>query len=106
MDDSVLANRYQIIQFISQGGMGAVYLGRDMQMNQPVAIKHLKPEALQMDPSLLTRFEREGEALRALNHPNIVKMLAALEENDQHFLVMEYVEGGSLTDLLAKQPKL
>jgi NarL family two-component system response regulator LiaR len=52
------------------------------------------------------RFRLEGEALRKLNHPNIVKVLATAEEDGQHYIVMEYVTGGSLADLLKRQPKL
>jgi serine/threonine-protein kinase len=58
------------------------------------------------DPDILERFVREGQALRQLNHPNIVGMVAAVEEEGRHYLVMEYVEGGSLQDLLAAQGPL
>lgn len=54
---------------------------------------------------MLERFAREGDALRQLNHPNIVKMLAAIEEDGQYYLVMEYVEGGSLRELLDAEPR-
>ena len=49
---------------------------------------------------------REGEALRRLNHPNIVKVLATVDEDNQHYIVMEYVSGGSLADLLLREPRL
>src|SRR5205814_10087288 len=58
--------------------------------SQPTAVKLLKSEALVHSPDLLERFKREGEALRQLNHPNIVKMLSAFEDNHQHYIVMEY----------------
>jgi len=92
--------------FIGQGGMGMVYIGRDMQTSQPVAIKELKREVILQDPDIVRRFQLEGEALRRLNHPNIVKMLGADEVNDTHYLVMEYVGGGSLRDVLQKETKL
>jgi serine/threonine protein kinase len=57
-------------------------------------------------PELVERFRREGEALRRLNHPNIVKVLAAVEETGQPYLVMEYVSGGSMATLLEQQPQL
>jgi serine/threonine protein kinase len=66
--------------------------------NQTVAIKHLKPELTA--PELIERFKREGEALRELNHPNIVKMLDAVEENGAYYLIIEYLSGGDLNDLL------
>jgi serine/threonine protein kinase/tetratricopeptide (TPR) repeat protein len=101
-----VGGRFQIQAHIGQGGMGDVYRGLDMQTGEPVAIKSLKPEIIQDNPELVQRFQREGEALRKLNHPNIVKMLAAVEDNEQHYLVMEYVSGGSLRDLLEEQPQL
>jgi serine/threonine-protein kinase len=83
-----------------------VYRGVDTETGQMVAIKILKPEVVAQQPELLTRFLREGEALRRLNHPNIIKMLAATEEKGQYYLVMEYVEGGSLQDLLKAHGQL
>jgi serine/threonine protein kinase len=54
---------------------------------------------------MVERFLREGEVLRRLNHPNIVKVLATADEGSQHYIVMEYVSGGSLADMLLKQPE-
>ncbi|MFN8372847.1 MAG: protein kinase [Anaerolineae bacterium] len=105
-EDRIIANRFKIEAMLGQGGMGTVYRGTDTQTGQTVAIKSLKAEIIAEDPSILQRFEREGEALRMLNHPNIVKMLAAVEENGQHYLVMEYVGGGSLLDLLRQNEQL
>lgn len=101
-----IAGRFAIEKMIGYGGMGEVYKGTDTNFSQPVAIKLLKPEIVHEDPNILERFEREGEALRRLNHPNIVKMLASVEENGKHYLVMEYVSGGSLQQLLREQPQL
>ncbi len=102
----IIANRYEIIRTIGQGGMGDVFQGRDRQTGELVAIKQLKPDIVNETPDLLERFRREGEALRELNHPNIVKMLAAVEEDGLHYLIMQYVEGGSLRDLLDRHPQL
>jgi len=63
--------------------------GHDRQTGEPVAIKELMSDWVARAPDSVERFRREGEALRKLNHPNIVKMLATLEENDQHYLVMD-----------------
>ncbi|MBN1283799.1 MAG: protein kinase [Anaerolineae bacterium] len=104
----LVADRFEIYERIGQGGMGDVYRGVDLQTGRPVAVKHLKLDALAARPdagSLVARFRREGEALRRLNHPNIVKMLDAIEIDGQHYIVMEYVGGGSLHDLIrARHP--
>ncbi len=91
---------------IGRGGMGTVYKGVDLETSLPVAIKYLDPLIVQSNPSMVERFHREGEALRDLNHPNIVKMLGAGQCENEHYIVMEYVSGGSLRDVLDKQPKL
>jgi DNA-binding SARP family transcriptional activator/ABC-type branched-subunit amino acid transport system ATPase component len=88
---------------LGQGGMGNVYRGLDTQSGEPVAIKVLKPEVVAANPDLVERFVREGEALRQLNHPNIVKLFAAAEQDDHHYLVMEYVDGSSLQELLKQE---
>lgn len=98
----IIGGRFEILDVIGQGGMGTVYRGRDTQTGETVAIKSLRPDIVKDDPKLVERFTREGEALRQLNHPSIVKMLASVEENNQHFIVMEYVGGKSLKELLAE----
>src|SRR5512136_85720 len=110
MDPLTLGGQYQIadpeIDLLGHGGMGDVYRGRDLHTGRPVAVKALKPEVVASHPHLVDRFVREGEALRQLDHPNIVKMLAAVEQDGQHYLVMEYVGGGSLHDLLEREGRL
>ncbi len=96
----VIGGRYELVSLIGRGGMGDVYKGLDTQTGEWVAVKLLHSDVLAENPNLLDRFNREGQALGKLNHPNIVKVLAMLEENEQHYLVMEYVGGGSLRDLL------
>ncbi|MCL4877240.1 MAG: protein kinase [Anaerolineae bacterium] len=102
----IIAGRFELGEVIGQGGMGLVYHGHDLQLEQDVAIKTIKKEVMMEDPELMERFEREGEALRQLNHPNIVKMISTVQENEEYYLVLEYVEGGSLLDLLRKSPQL
>ncbi len=104
-DRQVVANRFEIGYLIGEGGVGRVYKGLDTQTGEPVAIKVLRPEIILDTPDLVERFRREGEVLRELNHPNIVRMLATLEQAGQHYIVMEYV-AGSLADLLRNQPQL
>src|SRR5262245_41055842 len=94
-----IGQRYQIQQELGQGGMGTVYRGLDTQTGTQVAIKNLLPQ--HTSPDLLERFQREGEALRALKHPNIVQLLDTVEDDGQHFLIMEYVSGGDLSQKLA-----
>ncbi len=95
-----IAGRYELGEKIGAGGMGTVYVGHDHQTGQTVAIKQLKPEVVEGDPAQLQRFVREGELLRQLNHPNIVKMLDYVEQKNAYYLIMEYVAGGSLLDLM------
>jgi serine/threonine-protein kinase len=103
---TLIAQRYQILETLGQGGMGTVYRAADTQSGIIVALKQIRPDLVADDPEMIARFIREGEVLRELNHPNIVRMLAAGEDDSGHYLVMEYVTGGSLYDLLKRQPRL
>ena len=105
-ENPLIEGRYQLESLIGGGGMGNVYKGTDILTGETVAIKQLRFELTHNMPEMVERFLREGEALRRLNHPNIVKVLATSDEGSQHFIVMEYVSGGSLADLLIKQPQL
>jgi DNA-binding NarL/FixJ family response regulator len=102
----VIGKRYEIGKVIGSGTTGMVYLGRDIQTGQSVAIKELHKDILTGSPELVERFRREGEALQRLAHPNIVKIYMMIEENDHHFMIMEYVPGGSLAGLLQKTGQL
>ncbi len=93
-----IIGHYQLGEELGAGGMGTVYRGLHTQTEQTVAIKQLKNTIATDDT--IERFRREGEALRELNHPNIVKMLDMFEYNGDHYLVMEYVSGGDLSDLI------
>jgi serine/threonine protein kinase/tetratricopeptide (TPR) repeat protein len=104
--ESFFLGDYELLEIIGVGGMGQVFLAEHSQTKQRVAIKMLLPEALQEDEGLLERLRREGEALRRLNHPNIVKMLEILELKGDYALVMEYVESGSLYHLLSEGQQL
>jgi serine/threonine protein kinase/tetratricopeptide (TPR) repeat protein len=102
MGEQVIAGRYAIENTIGQGGMGVVYRARDTRTGDVVAVKHLKPDVIKQDPDMVERFDREGIALRKLNHPNIVKVLETVQEDDNYYLVIEYVQGGALSEMLAK----
>ncbi len=107
---TLIADRFEISDpkrdLLQHGGMGDVYRGTDTHTGQTVAIKALKADLIAAAPNLVARFIREGQALRQLKHPNIVKMIAAIESEGRQYLVMEYVKGGSLRDLLAEQGSL
>jgi len=110
---TLIGNRFEIVlndtnreNFLGQGGMGSVYIGHDTLTNEKVAVKVLKQEFLMRDPEMVERFIREGDALRKLNHPNIVKMMGAHEQDGVNYLIMEYVSGGSLRDVLLKKHRL
>lgn len=102
----LIHKRYQLADEIGTGGMGTVYRGIDQETGETVAIKRLKSEAIASDPGMIERFAREAEALRQLNHPNIVKVLETLQDNGSHYLVMEYVPGGDLRQVLKAQSPL
>lgn len=106
MSQQVIANRFEMREFLASGGMGEVYRGFDRRTEQLVAIKALKPEIIAQDPDQLQRFAREGELLAKLNHPSIVKVITMAQEEGHHYIVMEYVSGGTLRDLLIEQPQL
>jgi serine/threonine protein kinase/tetratricopeptide (TPR) repeat protein len=105
-EEILVAGHYQQETLIGHGGMGDVYRGTDTLTMQLVAIKRLHQDIVRENPDIVDRFRREGEALRQLNHPNIVKLLDAVEEGANQYLVMEYVGGGSLRDLLDEQSRL
>jgi serine/threonine protein kinase/tetratricopeptide (TPR) repeat protein len=96
---------YSILEMIGEGGMGKVYRGQHQDTGEIVAIKMLTSQIAQT-PDMLERFRREGEALRRLNHPNIVKILDVVEEEGENALILEYVAGGSLDKLLEEQAVL
>lgn len=102
----VIGGRFELGELIGHGGMGDVYRGFDTRTGETVAIKALKPMLMAEGTRLVERFAREGEVLRRLDHPSIVKVLATIEEQGRPFIVMEYVGGGSLDDLLATEGPL
>jgi eukaryotic-like serine/threonine-protein kinase len=96
---NVFSNRYEIQRGIARGGMAQVYLARDQLLDRPVAVKALFPEFAR-DPSFVERFRREAQAAANLNHPNIVAIYDWGQERGTYFIVMEYVEGRSLRDVI------
>lgn len=90
---------YQITKALGRGGMGEVYLAQDEKLGRLVALK-LLPDDFKTDPARRARFEREAQTVAALNHPNVVILHAVEEADNQPFLVMEYVEGKTLDEIV------
>ena len=90
---------YSIIEKLGEGGMGAVYKARDERLDRFVALKILPAEKM-ADPERRRRFAQEAKSASALNHPNIVTIYDIGQEDDVHFIAMEYVAGRTLTELI------
>jgi serine/threonine-protein kinase len=101
----IIAERYEILDLIGQGGMADVYLARDTILNRTIAIKILRT-GLAKDPIYVARFQREASAAAALSHKNIVEIYDVGEDNDQYYIVMEYVPGTTLKELINKRGAL
>jgi tetratricopeptide (TPR) repeat protein len=95
----IVISHYQIIERIGAGGMGEVFLAEDTQLNRKVALKFLPPHLCQ-DENSRARFKREAQAAAALDHPNIVAIYEVSEHQGQPYIVMQYVEGRSLRDII------
>ena len=98
-------DRYEIIKSIGEGGMANVYLGQDTILDRKVAIKILRGD-LANDEKFIRRFQREALSASSLSHPNIVEMYDVGEDNGNYYIVMEYIEGKTVKQLLKKRGKL
>ncbi len=105
MVGKILAERYEIIEKIAEGGMARVYCGRDLLLKRTVAIKVLKDQ-MTGDAAFIRRFEREAQSAAALSHPNIVNIYDVGEEDGTYFMVMEYVEGLNLKQYIREKGQL
>lgn len=90
---------YKILEKIGEGGMGAVYKGVDLMLERTVAVKVLRPE-LGQQPKVVERFRSEAVTLAKLNHPNIATLYSFLQEEDDFFMILEFVQGRTLEDIL------
>ncbi len=93
---------YQILEKGGEGGMGVFYKALDTRLDRIVGLKTLHPE-LVSDPEFRQKLEREAKSLARLNHPNIVTIFQYLIHDGLHFIVMEYVDGRTLSDVIAEQ---
>src|SRR5262249_10338967 len=92
---------YKVLERIGSGGMGSVVLCDTKFMKRRAAVKVL-PSAQSNDPAAIERFYREARAVAALDHPNIVRAYDIDQEDNLHFLVMEYVDGSSLQEMIQR----
>jgi len=100
-----ISDRLQIIGRIGKGGMSVVYKAQHLSMKKPVAVKLLLPH-LTSDPKSLKRFQLEAQATANLNHPNIVRIYDCGMSHDQAFIIMDFIEGESLEQVLDRETKL
>ncbi len=95
-------SHFKILDKLGEGGMGAVYLAEDLELNRQVALKVL-PSEMASDPERLSRFKREAKAVAALNHPNIVTIYSVEDSDEGRFISMELVKGRSLEEMIESQ---
>ena len=98
-------DRYQVIRSIGEGGMANVYLAYDTILDRNVAVKVLRGD-LATDEKFVRRFQREAMSASALSHPNIVEMYDVGEDDGNYFIVMEYIDGKTLKNLIKKRGAL
>ena len=103
--EAVAAGRYRIERLLGRGGMASVYLARDAELDRPVALKVLA-QHLAGDHEFRRRFLREARLAARLSHPNVVQVYDAGEDDDRPFIVMEYVPGTTLAEVLARRGPL
>jgi serine/threonine-protein kinase len=105
MASQVFTGRYQMVRQVARGGMAEVYLARDLLLDRPVALKVLFPE-FSSDPSFVERFRREARAAANLNHPGIVSIYDWGNDGGKYFIVMEYVDGKTLREVIRAEGPL
>ncbi len=97
-NDEKIISHYRIIDKLSQGGMGVLYLAEDINLNRKAVLKFLPPDS--DDPDNNFRFKREAQSAGSLSHPNIVTIYDVDEYNGETYIAMEYVDGRTLRDLI------
>lgn len=102
MDGSTLNSRYEIVRSIGHGGAAIVYLGRDLLLNRSVAIKILRAQYAS-DPQYVARFQREAQSAASFAHPNIIDIYDVGEFNGSPYIVMEYIAGDTLKEIIENE---
>ncbi|HJS96677.1 MAG TPA: protein kinase, partial [Solirubrobacteraceae bacterium] len=102
----VLAARYELGEVIGRGGMSTVYRARDLSLDRTVAVKVAMDPLLERDPVYAARFKREARAAAALNHPGVVTIYDAGADGATRYIVMEYVEGRNVAEILREEKRL
>src|SRR3984893_4150529 len=102
---TILADRFEILQLLGQGGMGAVYKGRDTELDRLVALKLIRPD-LASHPEILRRFKQELILARAVTHRNVIRIFDLGQAQGIKFITMEYVEGRDLRGLIHEKGKM
>ncbi|QYR23702.1 Stk1 family PASTA domain-containing Ser/Thr kinase [Paenibacillus sp. sptzw28] len=100
-----LGGRYEIITRIGGGGMALVYKAHDILLNRNVAVKILRQQFVH-DEEFIRRFRREAQSAAALSHPNVVSIYDVGQEGETHYIVMEYVEGHNLNEIIQERAPL
>jgi serine/threonine-protein kinase len=103
--EQLLNGRYRLLRLLGTGGMASVYLAEDLRLGRRVAVKVLHPQ-FASDPSYVARFAYEARIAAGLAHPNIVQVYDVGHDGDHHYIVMEYVEGETLKELIRRQGAL
>src|SRR5438445_6961198 len=103
--ERIYNGRYELVRHVARGGMAEVYLAHDKLLDRPVALKILFPE-LSRDRNFVERFRREAQAAANLTHPNIVSIYDWGEEDGTYFIVMEFIDGKPLSNLIRSEGAL
>src|SRR5258708_687245 len=101
---TVLANRYEVVRMIGEGGMGAVYQARDLQLNRLVALKVIRPD-LAKDPEIVNRFKQELILARQVTHKNVIRIYDLAEFDGLKFITMDFIDGRDLKTVLRENGK-
>jgi len=104
-EGTILAGRYEILKLLGQGGMGAVYKARDIDLDRTVALKLIRPE-LAKNPQILRRFKQELILARQVTHKNVIRIFDLGQSDGIKFITMDFVEGQDLHSLLDEKGKL
>ena len=105
MREKILAGRYVLVEQIGVGGMAIVYRAIDRNTGHSVAVKVLKSE-FNRDAEFVSRFQREAEAASKMTHHNIVNLLDVGKEGEFRYLVLEYVSGNTLKDIIRQRGRI